>query len=106
MAKRIEVAAEPATVSLMAGETAEVTAKIHNTGQTIDQLVLGVEGLDDAWHTIPVTSVALFPNDQDNLRISLHPPAEAEAKIGVHKFRIVVRSHESPEIATAEVTLE
>jgi len=106
MTKRIEVIVEPASVSLKAGETAEIIAKVRNTGQTIDQLVVGIEGLDEAWYTVPVTSVALFPNDQDTLRIMLHPPREAEDRTGPHPFRILVRSHESPEVAVAEVAFE
>lgn len=106
MPKRIEVTAEPPSVVLMAGETAEVMARVRNTGQTIDQLVVGIEGLHETWYSIPVTSVALFPNDQDSLRITLHPPREAESRTGLHPFRIVVRSHESPEVAVAEVAFE
>lgn len=107
MANTIEVSADPAAVTLVAGDTAEITATIRNKGQTVDQLILSIEGVDSAWFTVPVSSVALFPNDQDSLKIHLHPPAEAEGQTGTHTCRISVASQENPsQIAVAEVTIE
>ncbi|GEM_PF-1335286 len=105
MSDRIEVTAEPAELILLPGETGEVSASIRNLGQTVDQMILSVEGLDESWYTIPVSSVALFPNDQDNLKITIHPPKTSES--GSHPFQINVASQEDPsEIATAQVAIE
>ncbi len=107
MADTVEIGVEPAAVTLAAGDTAELTAKIRNTGQTIDQLTVGIDGLDSAWYTLPVSSVALFPNDQDELNIVLHPPKEAEKTPGSYPFRVVITSQENPEAKTAvEAVLE
>ncbi|NVM57080.1 MAG: hypothetical protein HWN51_03040, partial [Desulfobacterales bacterium] len=107
MTNKVEISAEPAAITLLAGDTAEVTVSIRNLGQTIDQLTLGIDGLEPDWYTVPVSSVSLFPNDQDDLRIVLHPPHAAESKPGPHPFRVNVTSQESPgEIATAEVTIQ
>lgn len=107
MADRVEISAEPPVVKLTAGDTVEVTARVRNLGQTIDQLTIAIDGLSPDWYTLPVSSVALFPNDQDDLRIIVHPPREAQNKPGNYPFRISVTSQENPdEIATAEATVE
>ncbi len=101
MADTVELSVEPAEVTLAAGDSAELTARIRNTGQTIDQLSVAVEGLAADWYTLPVSSVALFPNDQDELRIVLHPPKSPETKPGSYPFRIEVSSQETPDVRTS-----
>jgi len=73
----------------------------------VDQLTITIEGLDPGWYTLPVSSVALFPNDQDKLRIVLHPPEAAKAEAGSYPFQIKVSSQENPEeVATVDLTVE
>ena len=104
MPDKIEVTIAPTTFALAVGDTVEATATIRNLGQSVDQLTLNIEGLDPGWYTLPVSSVALFPNDQDNLKIILHPP---ETKGGSYPFRINVISQENPdEKATVDLTIE
>jgi uncharacterized membrane protein len=107
MAGKIEVTVNPTTFTLTAGENAEVTVTLRNLGESIDQFTLSIDGLDPTWYTLPVSSVALFPNDQDNLKVQLHPPKTAEAEAGSYPFRLDVASQESPdEKSTVELTLE
>lgn len=107
MAAKINVEIQPAVFKLTAGESAEATATLHNRGQSVDQLTVSIDGLDPAWYTLPVSSVALFPNDQDQLKIVFHPPATAETKAATYPFRLVVTSQEDPsETATAELSIE
>lgn len=107
MPDKIEVAISPTTFQLAAGDTAEAMATLRNLGQTVDQFTLSIDGLDPDWYTLPVSSVALFPNDQDNLRIILHPPKTAESKAGSYPFRINVTSQENPEeVATVDLAIE
>ncbi len=107
MAGKIQVTVAPTALVASPGDTAEVTATLRNLGQTVDQLTLNIDGLDPGWYTLPISSVALFPNDQDNLRVILHPPKAAETKAGSYAFRINVTSQENPEeIAAADLTVE
>jgi hypothetical protein len=107
MAGKIEAKVVPNSFVLAAGDTVEATATLRNLGQSVDQLTLGIEGLQPTWYTLPVSSVALFPNDQDNLRIVLHPPKTAETKAGLSQFHIRVTSQQNPEeITTLDLTIE
>jgi hypothetical protein len=108
MSGKIELSVTPKSFMLGAGETAEATIIIRNLGQSVDQLILNVEGLDPGWYTLPVSSVALFPNDRDdNCRVILHPPKTAETKYGPHPFRVGVVSQENrEETATVDLTIE
>ena len=107
MSDKIGVEIEPATFKMTAGDTAEATATLHNRGQSVDQLTVTIEGLNEDWYSLPVSSVALIPNDQDKLKIDLHPPATAAVKAGTYPFRVIVTSQEdSAETATSEVSLE
>lgn len=107
MSNKVEVTVTPRTFALAPGATAEATATIRNLGQSVDQLTLGLDGLDPGWYTLPVSSAALFPNDQDNLKIVLHPPRGPETRGGSYPFRVTVVSQENPEEkATVEVALD
>lgn len=104
MAEKIEATVQPTTLVVTSGDTVEAIASLRNLGQTVDQLTLSIDGLDTSWYTLPVSSVALFPNDQDNLRIVFHPPKN---EAGSYPFRINVTSQESPEEkATTELSIE
>jgi len=107
MSDKIEVTVAPTALAVTAGDTIEANAALRNLGQTVDQFTIGIDGLDASWYTLPVSSVALFPNDQDNLKIVLHPPKTTETKAGSYPFRINVASQENPEeTATVDSTLE
>ncbi|MDY6892470.1 MAG: hypothetical protein SVO26_01980 [Chloroflexota bacterium] len=107
MPDKIMVAASPANLKLMPGDTAETIATLRNLGPTVDQLVLSIDGIDQGWYTLPVSSVALFPNDQDELKIIVHLPKTDEVKAGSYPFKIHINSQENPgETATTELAIE
>jgi len=105
MASKIEVTVAPTSFILAAGDTAEATATLRNLGQSIDQLTISIEMLDSQWYSLPVSSVALFPNDQDDLKLNLHPPKTAEVKPGSYPFRMKVVSQEGEE-TTVDLAIE
>ncbi len=107
MADKVEVTVTPTAFTITPGDTAEATATLRNSGQTVDQFTISIDGIDPGWYTLPVSSVALFPNDQDNLRIILHPPKATTVKAGSYLFRINVASQENPdEMTTMELAIE
>ena len=95
MAERINVSVSPNSLSVAAGETTQATVALKNTGQTVDQFTVTLDGLRPGWYSLPVSSVALFPNDQDTLKVIINPP-KAEARGGTYPFRIKVSSQENP----------
>jgi hypothetical protein len=106
MAGKIGITIAPTSFSLLAGDTVPATVSLRNLGQTVDQFTVSIDGLDPSWYTLPVASVALFPNDQDSLKINLHPP-KTGVKAGSYRFRVNVASRENPaEAATTDLTLQ
>ena len=107
MSERIDVTLPTATYAVAAGESVEAMATLRNTGQTVDQFTLSIEGLEPDWYTLPVSSMALFPNDRDDIKIVLHPPKTGKAMADSYPFQVKVTSQESPDdTATVDVTLE
>ncbi|UCC17320.1 MAG: hypothetical protein JSU58_01900 [Dehalococcoidales bacterium] len=107
MSNSIQVTATPSSLVVKAGESVEANLTLHNSGQTIDQLTISVEGLDAGWYTLPVSSVALFPNDEDNLKIVLEPPKTDKISAGSYTFHIKVNSQADPEgTATVDMSIE
>lgn len=100
MPNKIEVTVESKSLVIKPGETAEARVNLHNLGQSIDQLNVSVEGIDSSWYTLPVSSVALFPNDKDELKILLNPPAGVQTKAGSYPFVLKVSSQANPEETT------
>jgi uncharacterized membrane protein len=106
MSDRVGVAVTPATVAVSAGDTVQATITLSNSGSTMDQFTVSLTGLDTAWYTLPVSSVALFPNDHDDLKIILHPP-KADVKGGSYTIQVKVTSQENAaDTATASLTLQ
>jgi uncharacterized membrane protein len=80
MSERIELEATPIKLKVSRGETAESNVTVRNKGQTVDQFTISVEGIDPGWYTLPVSSVALFPNDQDKVKIIINLPENVDLK--------------------------
>jgi hypothetical protein len=95
MADSINITASPTSLTLSPGESAQATVTLRNTGQTVDQFTVSVEGLKPGWFSLPVSSVALFPNDQDTLQVVVNPPI-TDSRGGQFPFRIKVTSREDP----------
>jgi uncharacterized membrane protein len=104
---KIELGIPQTSFILSAGETAEIIARVHNRGQTIDQLTLSIEGIHPSWYTIPISSIAVFPNDRDEFKIILNPTKTAETNSGLFPFMIRVSSLDNPDnVASVNLTLE
>jgi hypothetical protein len=104
---RVLVELTPARLEMEPGGTSvEVVATLQNLGDVVEQYAVEVSGLDQDWYTAPVTSVSLFPRDQDQVRISLHPPRRPGVKAGSYKFRVTVRARGDSASASAEGVLD
>ncbi|UCC16889.1 MAG: hypothetical protein JSU58_11130 [Dehalococcoidales bacterium] len=97
MAETIHVIVEPTSFNVTAGDIAEVTAIVSNIGNTVDQFTFSIEGLEADWYNFSASSVALFPNDQETLKIFIHPEEPVEHKPGSYDFQLIVTPQEQPE---------
>jgi len=96
MSALIRVVSSSQSASIQPGEKTEVTLTIQNFSEIVDRYQVAVDGVDPSWVSISRTEVSLFPKDQDQVRITLQPPAGTEARAGSYDLRIQVTSQENP----------
>jgi hypothetical protein len=107
MSERIELVATPVKLTVSPGESAECAIALRNRGKTVDQITIAVEGIDPGWYNLPVSSVALFPNDQDNVKLIVRLPETIESRDTVFNIKVKATSQESPgDITSAGIVLE
>jgi hypothetical protein len=97
MAKRTDVSIESKKFSVTPGDTVHTIANVINSGDTLGQFTFRIEGLDSDWYNLPVSSTTLFPNDEEKLTVSLHPPRTERTKPGLYPFSLVIDSQENPD---------
>jgi hypothetical protein len=90
-----DVLIEPKILSVIPGETVQTTATVKNSGNTVSQFTFRIDGLDPAWYHLPVSSVTLFPNDEEKLLITFHPPRTEKVKPGLYNFQLIIISQEN-----------
>jgi hypothetical protein len=78
------------------GQKGELLVTVQNLSEIVDQYSVQVDGLAPSWYTIAIAEVSLFPQDQERVRIALHPPSGAEARAGTYDFTVRVTSRENP----------
>lgn len=88
---------EPKNLSLIPGETLQTTAIVKNSGPTISQFTFRIEGLNADWYNLPVSSTTLFPNDEEKLIITFHPPRTEKVNPGLYHCHFIVSSQENPQ---------
>lgn len=62
-----------------------------------DQFTISIDGLTSTWFTLPVSSIALFPSDRDDLGTILHPPEMPGSGADSYPFRAKVSSQGNPD---------
>jgi len=106
MSALIRVVLSHRELQIEPGQKGELVVTVQNLGEIVDQYSIEIDGLRPGWYSIPVSEVSLFPQDQDTVRISLHPPAGSESKAGNYDFNVRVTSREMPtERTSVQATL-
>lgn len=107
MSALIRVVLSSESVKLQPGEKADLTLTVQNLSEIVDRFKIVVEGLDPAWVALSRGELSLFPKDQDQVRLTLAPPAGSTARAGTYGLRVQVTSLENPaERTTVPLTLE
>lgn len=102
MSALIRVVLSAPSAVLQPGEKTEVTLTIQNFSEIVDRYRITVEGVDPGWVSLSRSEISLFPKDQDQVRLTIQPPATAEARAGTYDLRIQVTSQENPAERTTE----
>jgi hypothetical protein len=89
-------------LEVVPGESVEATITIRNQSQIVDQFGIRIQGLDPSWWTLSTSSVSLFPGEQGEAKLTIHPPKEAESKAGSYSFQVRAVSQANPEEMTEE----
>jgi uncharacterized membrane protein len=102
---RVQLSAQSARVR--PGERADLTLTVQNFSEIVDHYHITVEGVPPSWVTVSQEEVALFPKDQDQVRITLHPPVGPESRADHYNVRIQATSRENAvERTTIDFDLE
>jgi hypothetical protein len=102
MASELEMRLSDTKLEVAAGESIEVTIRVRNQSQIVDHFSIKVDGIEPDWWKLSAAEVALFPGDEDTVKLTIHPPKEAEAKAGTYQFQVKAISRANPEIITVE----
>lgn len=105
--QKLQVELSPTRIEVEPGANpVEATITLQNLGNVVEQYSADVVGLDPEWFTAPVASVALFPQDRDQLRVTFHPPKRTGVKAGTYPFKVVVRARSGAQEETVEGVLD
>jgi len=102
MSANIVLSLSATKLEVAPGESVEATVTIRNQSQIVDQFSIRIQGLDPTWWTLSTSSVSLFPGDQGEAKLTIHPPKEAESKAGSYSFQVRAVSQANPEEMTEE----
>jgi uncharacterized membrane protein len=99
--ERIGVTLSATELQLQAGGMAEVvTVQLRNLGEIVDKFLVNVEGVDETWYSRSASSIALMPENTEQVQISFQPPKKRGVKERTYPFAITVSSQSKPEDAT------
>jgi hypothetical protein len=102
MSANIVLSLSSTKLEVAPGESVEATVTIRNQSQIVDQFGIRIQGLDPTWWTLSTSSISLFPGDQGEAKLTIHPPKEAESKAGSYSFQVRTVSQANPEEMTEE----
>ncbi|MGB2798565.1 MAG: DNRLRE domain-containing protein [Dehalococcoidia bacterium] len=107
MAEKINVTLSPDRLQVTLGESVATTATIKNAGDVVEAYSITVEGIDPQWCTLSVSSVSLFPGDQEQVRLTIQPPKASASRAGPYNVIIKVASNRDPTLeTTAQLAVE
>ena len=102
MSANIVLSLSSTKLEVAPGESVETTITIRNQSKIVDQFGIRIQGLSPTWWTLSTSSVSLFPGDQGEAKLTIHPPKEAESKAGSYSFQVRAVSQANSEEMTEE----
>ncbi|MEO5951406.1 MAG: hypothetical protein ABIQ44_02965 [Chloroflexia bacterium] len=106
MASRIGLIPEQTDLQLGSGESMGVVFSVTNAGPVVDAFSLAMQNVDPGWYTLSPAQISLFPGDEADVNLQIHPPAGVGALAGTYVFQLLATSIDSPtDFATSIITL-
>ncbi|MBN1955257.1 MAG: hypothetical protein JW900_09440 [Anaerolineae bacterium] len=96
MSALIRVLLSTETAQLQPGERAETTLTVQNLSETVGRYRIAVEGVPPDWVRLSRRELSLFPNDQDQVRMTVNPPNVPGTQAGRYTLQAHVVSEEDP----------
>jgi len=107
MSEKISVTLSPDRLQVGPGESVETTVTIKNASDVVEAYSIVIEGIDPEWCTLSVSSLSLFPGDQEQVRLTIQPPKTTAGKAGTYNVIIKVASRRDATIeSTAQLAVE
>ncbi|TAK34979.1 MAG: hypothetical protein EPO21_07680 [Chloroflexota bacterium] len=107
MASKITMILSSNLLRVEAGGTATLTLTLHNRAFETEQYVIAVEGIDPFWYQASAHSVALAPQSESEIQLSLHPPRSGDVRTGPYPFAVkAISRSRSEDITTVEAVLQ
>jgi hypothetical protein len=107
MSAEIRIQLSESSIQLRPGERAGLDLTVQNMSEIVDRYHITVAGIDPTWATLSRSELSLFPQGQDQVKITVELPQGAAARAGRYEILVQVASEENPaERSTATVTLE
>ena len=69
---------------------------IQNMGTTVDQYAVELDQLPSTWYSLSNVAVALFPQDKEVAKLTIHPPPGNATKAGTYPFSVTALSRADP----------
>ncbi len=107
MSEKINVTLSPDRLQVAPGQSATTTATLKNAGDVVEAYSIAVEGIDPQWCALSVSSVSLFPGDQQQVRLTIQLPKVSASRAGTYNVVIKVASKRDPTLeTTAQLGME
>jgi hypothetical protein len=107
MSEKIGVTLSPERIQVALGESATATVTIKNAGDVVEAYAITVAGMEPQWYSLSVSSISLFPGDQEQVQLTIQPPKESASRGGTYSAFLKVASNRDPTIeTTVQLTVE
>jgi hypothetical protein len=94
------VTLEPLSVTAEAGGEADVTLRVRNTSDIVEEYHVDVVGDPAHWCTVEPSSLRLYPGTTGSVRLTFRPPRGPDPAAGPHPYGVRVQPAEAPDAVT------
>jgi hypothetical protein len=94
------VVLEPLSVDVEAGGEADVTLRVRNTSDIVEEYHIDIVGAPGHWCTAEPSVLRLYPGTTGEVRLTFAPPRGPDPAAGPHSYAVRVSPKEAPDDVT------